>query len=116
MQFYELDSNSGWEDRGTGTCQGDFHEDTEEARLIGRAQGDTNEILFDCVIHGEDVYQRTQDTLIVWTEPDGRDLALSFADPRGCDEVWDFITEVQRHLRSKGAFSSHTLRVHRVYI
>jgi len=28
------------------------------------------------------------DTLIVWTEPDGLDLALSFQEPSGCTEVW----------------------------
>lgn len=38
------------------------------------------------------------DTLIVWTEPDGVDYALSFQDPEGCSEVWNFILEVQRHL------------------
>ena len=35
------------------------------------------------------------DTLIVWTEPDGVDYALSFQDPEGCMELWNFILEVQ---------------------
>jgi protein phosphatase-4 regulatory subunit 3 len=43
------------------------------------------------------------DTLIVWTEPDGVDYALSFQDPEGCSEVWNFITEVQQHMNSLGA-------------
>ena len=38
------------------------------------------------------------ETLIVWTEPDGVDYALSFQDPEGCAEVWHFIEEVQRHM------------------
>jgi hypothetical protein len=42
------------------------------------------------------------DTLIVWTEPDGVDYALSFQDPDGCSEVWNFILEVQRHLNGQG--------------
>lgn len=46
------------------------------------------------------------DTLIVWTEPDGVDYALSFQDPEGCSEVWNFILEVQRHMNSGGALSS----------
>lgn len=46
----------------------------------------------------QDVYQLQQDTLIVWTEVDGRDLALSFQDARGCSEVWDNICEVQRRI------------------
>jgi len=42
------------------------------------------------------------DTLIVWTEPDGIDYALSFQDPEGCSEVWNFIAEVQQHMNSVG--------------
>ena len=44
------------------------------------------------------------DTLIVWTEPDGVDYALSFQDPEGCAEVWQFIQEVQRHIISCESF------------
>lgn len=39
------------------------------------------------------------DTLIVWTEPStGLDIALSFQDAEGCEDIWQFICEVQRHL------------------
>ncbi len=41
------------------------------------------------------------ETLIVWTEPDGTDYALSFQDVEGCGEIVDFIIEVQRHFRGK---------------
>lgn len=44
------------------------------------------------------------DTLIVWTEPDGVDYALSFQEPEGCAEVWNFIQEVQRHMSTFGEF------------
>lgn len=63
----------------------------------------TNEVLLNCLIRGSDVYQQQQDTLIVWTEPDGTDFALSFQDAEGCSEVWDFIMEVQKHLQGRGA-------------
>jgi len=43
------------------------------------------------------------DTLIVWQEPDGKDYALSFQDLEGCSEVWDFIQEVRKHLKSLGS-------------
>jgi len=50
-----------------------------------------------------DAYFRiSTDTLIVWTEPDGADYALSFQDPEGCLEVWNFIQEVQRHMITSG--------------
>ena len=45
------------------------------------------------------------ETLIVWTEPDGVDYALSFQDPEGCAEVWSFITEVQRMHSATGPFT-----------
>lgn len=39
------------------------------------------------------------DTLIVWPEPiTGTDYAVSFQDPQGCNDIWDFIQEIQRHL------------------
>lgn len=43
------------------------------------------------------------DTLIVWTEPDGVDYALSFQETEGCSEVWNFISEVQQHMKTSGA-------------
>lgn len=50
-------------------------------------------------------YALSADTLIVWTEPDGVDYALSFQDPEGCSEVWNFIQEVQRHMNNGGALA-----------
>lgn len=42
-----------------------------------------------------------EDTLIVWTEPHTNlDIALSFQDAEGCDDIWGFICEVQRHLNN----------------
>ena len=41
------------------------------------------------------------DTLIVWTEPSTTlDIALSFQDAEGCEDIWQFIAEVQRHLNN----------------
>lgn len=39
--------------------------------------------------------------LIVWTEPDETDFALSFQDVDGCTETWNFILEFQKYLRGK---------------
>ncbi|KAF3841899.1 hypothetical protein F7725_023850 [Dissostichus mawsoni] len=35
------------------------------------------------------------DTLIVWSEADNYDLALSFQEKAGCDEIWEKICQVQ---------------------
>lgn len=54
------------------------------------------------LIHGyPDTVDLLPETLIVWTEPDGTDYALSFQDLEGCAEIWDFILEVQKHFRGK---------------
>lgn len=58
---------------------------------------ETADYLLRSKVVKEDVYQRQQDTLVVWTEPTGEDLALSFQELDGCNEMWDFLTEVQRH-------------------
>lgn len=36
-----------------------------------------------------------QDTLIVWSEADNFDLALSFQEKAGCEEIWEKICSVQ---------------------
>ncbi|KFO06177.1 Serine/threonine-protein phosphatase 4 regulatory subunit 3B, partial [Balearica regulorum gibbericeps] len=36
-----------------------------------------------------------QDTLIVWSEAENYDLALSFQEKAGCDEIWEKICQVQ---------------------
>uniref|UniRef100_A0A8B9HLN2 Protein phosphatase 4 regulatory subunit 3C n=1 Tax=Astyanax mexicanus TaxID=7994 RepID=A0A8B9HLN2_ASTMX len=40
-------------------------------------------------------YQKQQDTLIVWSEAENYDLALSFQEKAGCDEIWEKICQVQ---------------------
>ncbi|KAF9478406.1 DUF625-domain-containing protein [Pholiota conissans] len=99
VKVYEL-IGSRWIDQGTAFCFGQFSEETNEALLIARSERNYNEIILSTAIRSNDVYQRQQDTLIVWTEPDGVDYALSFQDPDGCMEVWNFIIEVQRHMNS----------------
>ncbi|PRQ77168.1 Component of IIS longevity pathway SMK-1-domain containing protein [Rhodotorula toruloides] len=57
-------------------------------------------------------YQRQQDTLIVWTERSGADgeeeqeMALSFATPSGCGEMWEFIKAARRFAAEQQALRS----------
>ena len=106
VQVYEL-IGSRWVDQGTAFCLGSFQNETQEAFIIARAESNFNDIILSTAIRGNDVYQRQQDTLIVWTEPDGVDYALSFQDPEGCSEVWNFILDVQRHMNSNGMPRCH---------
>ncbi|KAF9534111.1 component of IIS longevity pathway SMK-1-domain-containing protein [Crepidotus variabilis] len=99
VKVYEL-MGQRWVDQGTAFCFGQFSEERNEALLIARSERNYNDIVLTTAIRSNDVYQRQQDTLIVWTEPDGVDYALSFQDPEGCAEVWTFILEVQHHLNT----------------
>ena len=40
-----------------------------------------------------------QETLIVWSEADNYDLALSFQEKVGCDEIWEKICQVTLTLK-----------------
>lgn len=97
VKVYEL-IGSRWVDQGTAFCFGHFSPDGTEALLTARSEKNYQEVILMTTIRPSDVYQRQQETLIVWTEPDGSDYALSFQDPDGCAEVWNFILEVQRHM------------------
>lgn len=41
------------------------------------------------------VYQKQEETLIVWTENDNTDLALSFQEKTGCNDLWAKICDVR---------------------
>ncbi|KAL0950186.1 hypothetical protein HGRIS_010179 [Hohenbuehelia grisea] len=110
VKVYEL-VGTRWVDQGTAFCFGQFQDETNEALLIARSETSYSEIILSTTIRSNDVYQRQQDTLIVWTEPDGTDYALSFQDPEGCSEVWNFILEVQRHLNSGDPLESSSPQI-----
>lgn len=55
-------------------------------------------MLLETRIIKDDTYQKQQDTLIVWTEPSGTDMALSFQEAEGCAAIWEFVQQVQQQL------------------
>lgn len=46
-------------------------------------------------IQVDTIYQKQQGTLIVWSESETCDLALSFQEKTGCTEIWDKICRIQ---------------------
>uniref|UniRef100_A0A0W0FQ02 Uncharacterized protein n=1 Tax=Moniliophthora roreri TaxID=221103 RepID=A0A0W0FQ02_MONRR len=112
VKVYEL-IGSRWIDHGTAFCYGHFSNDAAdgscEALLTARSERDYEHVILTTTIRSTDVYQRQQDTLIVWTEPDGVDYALSFQDKEGCAEVWNFIVDVQRHMNGNDDNGSITI-------
>ncbi|KAF2015290.1 DUF625-domain-containing protein [Aaosphaeria arxii CBS 175.79] len=98
VKVYELKNND-WFDRGTGFCKGVIA-NQEEARIVVVSEDDPGRELLLTRISKDDGYQKQQDTLIVWTEHNGTDMALSFQEPEGCAGIWEFVNEVQSRLQS----------------
>ena len=96
VKVYELRNND-WYDRGTGFCAGHVVSQ-EESRIIVQSEDDPQRALLETRISKDDGYQKQQDTLIVWTEPNGVDMALSFQEAEGCASIWEFVSEVQQRL------------------
>ncbi|KAG0368633.1 Platinum sensitivity protein [Mortierella sp. AD032] len=98
VKVYRLSAGSQWIDQGTGHCSCEFNMDKSEGTLIVHSEDNDDKVLLSSRIRvGEDLYQRQQETLIVWSEDEGIDLALSFQEAEGCGEIWDNINEVQQH-------------------
>ncbi|KAJ4363671.1 Platinum sensitivity protein [Neocucurbitaria cava] len=98
VKVYELKNND-WFDRGTGFCRGVLA-NQEEARIVVLSEDDQTRQLLETRISKDDGYQKQQDTLIVWTEQNGTDMALSFQEPEGCASIWDFVNDVQSRLQA----------------
>ena len=103
VKVYELKNND-WYDRGTGFCTGQFinspssSPENPDARIIVVSEDDPNRTLLETRITKDDGYQKQQDTLIVWTESNGVDMALSFQEAEGCASIWEFVSEMQTRL------------------
>ena len=104
VKVYELKNND-WYDRGTGFCSGrlmrelpDGSQDDPDARISVVSEDDPERVLLETRITKDDGYQKQQDTLIVWTEQNGVDMALSFQEAEGCASIWAFVSEWQQRL------------------
>ncbi|KAL8936239.1 MAG: hypothetical protein Q9216_005038 [Gyalolechia sp. 2 TL-2023] len=95
VKVYELRNND-WYDRGTGFCTGRLVGD--ESRIQVESEDQPERMLLESRVSKDDGYQKQQDTLIVWTESTGTDMALSFQEAEGCAAIWEFVSQVQQHL------------------
>ncbi|XP_014219208.1 serine/threonine-protein phosphatase 4 regulatory subunit 3 [Copidosoma floridanum] len=94
VKLYALNADRQWDDRGTGHVSSSYVERLKGTSLLVRAESDGT-ILLESKIQPDTAYQKQQDTLIVWSESDNYDLALSFQEKAGCDEIWEKICQVQ---------------------
>ncbi|OKL57790.1 hypothetical protein UA08_07025 [Talaromyces atroroseus] len=116
VKVYELRDND-WFDRGTGFCTGAIVEDIP--KIFVESEDEKGRCLLNTSIGKDDGYQKQQgavswatgqtalilirsflliETLIVWTEANGTDMALSFQEADGCAAIWDYVNSVQHHL------------------
>ncbi|CAG8599583.1 11251_t:CDS:10 [Paraglomus brasilianum] len=58
----------------------------------------SHELVWEFIIHRDVSYKKENTMIMSWTEPDGRDIALSFETARECGEYWSFINDVQARL------------------
>ncbi|CAE1257653.1 SMEK [Acanthosepion pharaonis] len=84
-----------WDDRGTGHVSSGYVERLKGMSLLVRSETDGS-LLLESKIQPDTAYQKKkQETLIVWSEAENYDLALSFQEKAGCDEIWEKICQVQ---------------------
>lgn len=93
VKLYVLNAARHWDDRGTGHVSAIYSERVSGMSLVVRDEN-TSVMLLESKIEPETSYQKQQETLIVWSENDS-DMALSFQEKAGCEEVWGKICQVQ---------------------
>ncbi|XP_076366068.1 serine/threonine-protein phosphatase 4 regulatory subunit 3A-like [Tachypleus tridentatus] len=94
VKLYALNADRQWDDRGTGHVSSSYVDKLKGMSLLVRAESDGS-LLLESKIHPDTAYQKQQETLIVWSEGENYDLALSFQEKAGCDEIWEKICQVQ---------------------
>jgi len=93
VKLYTLNNTRQWDDRGTGHVEAAHNDHHDGMTLMVRAESD-GKLLLESKIQPDTAYQKQQETLIVWSETESSDLALSFQEKAGCDEIWEKICEV----------------------
>uniref|UniRef100_A0A0X3NQB8 Serine/threonine-protein phosphatase 4 regulatory subunit 3 n=3 Tax=Schistocephalus solidus TaxID=70667 RepID=A0A0X3NQB8_SCHSO len=93
VKLYMLNEERQWDDKGTGHVSALYTEQNNIALVvISETDGSC---LLESKIQSDTAYQKQQETLIVWSEGDNMDLALSFQEKAGCDDIWEKICRVQ---------------------
>eukprot|EP00045_Choanoeca_perplexa_P008271 m.76326 g.76326 ORF g.76326 m.76326 type:complete len:785 (-) comp14424_c0_seq4:59-2413(-) len=89
VKVYQLNEDREWIDQGTGHVSSRL---LSELLLEVRNEGDAG-VMLETNVSKDTNFQRQGDTLILWDEPDGRHLALSFQDDAGCLDIWQQICQ-----------------------
>ncbi|KAK6457871.1 component of IIS longevity pathway SMK-1-domain-containing protein [Scheffersomyces xylosifermentans] len=85
-----------WLDNGTGYCVGEIDNESKAPYFLVRNELEAEDVILKSYLEGSIQYQRQQETLIVWTDLSGKDLALSFQETEGCADLCEFIIKMQQ--------------------
>ncbi|SCW03971.1 LAFE_0H03070g1_1 [Lachancea fermentati] len=111
VKVYILENNE-WKDTGTGFCVGRISSNDQEsskrsdkcsnlaAYLMVNDEEAPDRVLLWSRLEGNIEYQRQEETLIVWKDLTGQDIALSFEESTGCDALCEFIIQVQKSMET----------------
>uniref|UniRef100_A0A671QUK0 Serine/threonine-protein phosphatase 4 regulatory subunit 3 n=1 Tax=Sinocyclocheilus anshuiensis TaxID=1608454 RepID=A0A671QUK0_9TELE len=114
VKVYTLNEDRQWDDRGTGHVSSAYVERLKGMSLLVRAESDGS-LLLESKINPNTAYQKQQDTLIVWSEAENYDLALSFQEKAGCDEIWEKICQVTYAVRLAMCHCGFSIDQHRSF-
>ncbi|EJD76774.1 CBR-SMK-1 protein [Loa loa] len=95
VKLYVLCDQRVWDDKGTGHVACVPSPEHQGATFIVVRLEHSEKNILESRILMDTIYQKQQETLIVWSESDTCDLALSFQDKTGCEDIWEKICQVQ---------------------
>ncbi|KAJ1969013.1 Platinum sensitivity protein [Dispira parvispora] len=99
VKLYEL-VDQRWMDKGTGYCSCVFIDSIKDHCIIVHSELDDS-MLLSTPVQSDTQYQLQQDSLIVWRDTNGCDVALSFQTHQGCMDIWGQICDIQRNYRDQ---------------
>eukprot|EP00696_Hemimastix_kukwesjijk_P016109 gnl/Hemi2/4415_TR1546_c0_g1_i1.p1 gnl/Hemi2/4415_TR1546_c0_g1~~gnl/Hemi2/4415_TR1546_c0_g1_i1.p1 ORF type:complete len:735 (-),score=190.05 gnl/Hemi2/4415_TR1546_c0_g1_i1:113-2317(-) len=97
VKAYKLADDGNWEDQGTGQVSLVHNKAGRCMTIVITSETAEEKIILSHKIEPEDVYQRQGETIISWTShATSLDLALSFQEAAGCEDLWDRIEAIQQ--------------------
>lgn len=102
VKLYELEVEGTWRDLGTGIVTIQNSSNLGAPAILIKDENELKLILQSKVSPNKDIYERQNENIIMWREcnPTGEvDLALSFQDSQGCEEIWNEIGNYHNQLQ-----------------
>ncbi|KFM57548.1 Serine/threonine-protein phosphatase 4 regulatory subunit 3, partial [Stegodyphus mimosarum] len=105
VKYFVLNPNgTEWDDKGTGYVISYYSYLLDCYLLIVRDEMDDSVLLETKIFHNA-TFRREKDTVIAWKEGGQFDLALSFEEKAGCDEIWRNVCLAQNSYPTFGYFT-----------